>query len=210
MLKLAKKDMKLLLSKKSGVLLMLLGLPLLFFLIADERHGNNIVIIYLLTCLTSVLSFNYDNAVDKDQKIFLSLPVTRKEIIYSKYIMIPIYLVFYVILISLYGVVLNFLNISNNLSTSMHENVGLFVLISIVLGISLPLYFSLSTNFARGISYFIIIFTNNMWVSNFGKGNAFNGRLFTYSGGIWAVVLGVFILMVSTGISIILYNEVDL
>ena len=209
MLKLAKKDIKLLLSKKSGVILMLLGIPLLFFLIADQRHGNNVVIIYFLTCFTGIISFDYEKT-EKSQRIFLSLPVTRKDIVYSKYIMIPIYIIFYILLINLYSKALNLLNVSNNLTTSMNENVGVFVLISIVLGVSLPMYFSFSTNVARGISYFIIIITNNIWVSNFDTGNAFNGRLFTYSGGLWAVVLGAFILLASMGTSIILYKEIDL
>ncbi len=209
MLKLAKKDIKLLLSKKSGVILMLLGAPLLFFLISDERHGNNVAIIYLLTCFTGIISFDYEKK-EESQRIFLSLPIARRDIVYSKYIMIPIYVIFYIVFINLYSKALNLLNVSNNLTTSMNENVGVFVIISIILGISLPMYFSFSTNVARGISYFVIILTNNIWVSNFDTGNAFNGRLFTYYGGIWAVVLGAFILLVSMGTSIILYNELDL
>lgn len=205
MLKLARKDIKLLLSKKSGVLLMLLGLPLLFFLIADERYGNNILIIYLLTCFTSIMSFDYEKT-EKSQIIFLSLPITRKDIIYSKYIMIPVYIIFYIVFINLYSKALSLLNFSNNLATSMNENVGMFVLISIVLGISMPVFFSVSINIARGISYFIILMTHNIWVANNIK---FSGRLFTYLGGLWAVVLGVFILLVSMGVSIILYNEFE-
>lgn len=209
MIKLARKDIKLLVSNKSGILLVLLGLPLLFFLLANERFGNNVGIIYLLTCFTSIMSFDYEKK-EESQRMLLSLPISRKDIVHSKYLMIPIYLVFYIIFINLYSKALNFLNLSGNLTTSMNENVGVFVLISIVLGISMPLFFSVSTNIARGISYFIIFLTNNIWVSNFGKGNAFNGRLFTYLGGIWAIILAAFILLSSMGVSIILYKEMDL
>lgn len=208
MLKLIKKDIKLLLSNRGGVALVLLGIPLLLALIGDDRHGNAVGIIYLITSFISIMSFDYDKSVANTQKIFLSLPITRKEIIYSKYIMVPIYFVFCIILINLYGIAMNIFNININLTTNMNQIIGLFVLISIVLGISLPLYFSTSSNVARGISYFIILITNNVRVAN-GGGNEFNGRLFTYLGGFWAIVIGVFILLASMGVSIILYNEFE-
>lgn len=209
MLKLIYKDIKLLLSKRSEVALVLIGIPALFFILANKRYNSGYGIIYLMASFTIILSFDYDKE-DKSKELFLSLPVTRKEIVLSKYIMVPVFIIFYILLINLYGLALNFLNINNNLFTKMNENVGLFLFVSIIASICLPMYFSFSTNVARGLSYFVIIMAQNSGFSVDYAKPKFTGYIFNHLGGIWAIVIGLSILLVSLGSSIIIYKEHDL
>lgn len=86
MFNLIKKDMRLTFSSKITFLVPLLVLPVISFLL-DSFNEHFIVIYSVLTIvfLMTVTPFSYD-AKDKTNLLVQSLPVTRREIVVSKYI----------------------------------------------------------------------------------------------------------------------------
>lgn len=209
MLRLLIKDIKVLRKDWKSFVFLYLAMPMASLLFSDDIYMEKMGVVFLITVLTAIMSFSYDDK-GKSQKLILSLPVTRKELVLSKYIIVPIFIAINFSFAYIYSLIFNYLGLSSNSFARINENMGVILIILVVVSICLPWYFVFSHRVAWAISLMVTFGFNNAFSSIFRDRLPFTGGLYTSYGGLGALGLGLIILLFSAGISIAAHKGKDL
>lgn len=209
MFKLFKKDIKLLF--KSNMALFILFIIGILILISNMggKSESRIGIIYFLNTLAVLI--NFENEGEKDsKKLILSLPITRKEFVYSKYLMLPLLMIINIIIVIIMGLTTNWLNINMDSLVTVNEIAAAMLLSSIVTSLCLPWYFALPSRVGLAISLFVMYFISIIIGRLVGVESLFKRDLFTGFGGLASIALGLFILFISAKISVKIFESNDM
>lgn len=156
MLSLIKKDIFL---EKSNIFFMVAFLIVVIF--AMESFPNSTKCFLYMTTIVfslSITTFAYDEK-SKGEYVINSLPVSKKEIVYAKYVSVLIYTVFVIILTALISMILNLLMPHYTDFISLNAVKTSFIAIMLMSAFSFPFFFEYGYVKGRIIStaiYFLI------------------------------------------------------
>ncbi|RXI62137.1 ABC-2 transporter permease [Clostridium tetani] len=145
------------LIKKQILFLILIHIPIIFIRLF---HNNDLDIFYYYKIIVLSILMLSICSIEKSSFILISLPITRKEIIISKYIILNI------ISISVIGftwTICHFINYINANSTliifSIKDMFSLILLANIIFGTLIPLYYlePIFFNFSIFLLFFIMV-----------------------------------------------------
>ena len=163
--------------------------------------------IYAMSSFLLNLSFYYEEK-SKPQILINLLPIRKREIVFSKYLM-----VFFCYLIGIIYVGLA-LWLAKFLGYSLHANINIPMIkitLPIVLihqSIILPLSFGISDRLANAISTGLLVFVNNTYLTyNFERTSR---RLLNNSNRFSVALIVILILVISNIVSIVLYENKEL
>lgn len=157
MLSLIKKDIAL---EKSNIFFMIAFLIVVIF--AMESFPNSTKCFLYMTTIVfslSITTFAYDEK-SKGEYVINSLPVSKKEIVYAKYVSVLIYTVFVIILTALISMILNLPSMPHHMDfISLNAVKTSFIAIMLMSAFSFPFFFEYGYVKGRIIStaiYFLI------------------------------------------------------
>lgn len=161
MLKLIRKDLKLNFSNKESLLLTLLFIPFIMLLLDFSVNEQAIaVMIFATNYVLTITPFGYE---EKSKPLILiqSLPITKKETVISKYIIIFINYILVIVYTYIYLWIISFFG-NRNLD-SFNISIIRLTLPIVILFVStiLPAYFRLVPRFANAVGVGVFIFTSN-------------------------------------------------
>lgn len=208
MVKLLKTDIKLILkTNKVFMILFILG-PLLLVSFMEEKNWSKIGIIYFVTSMASLVNFEEG---DRDtKKITLSLPITRREYVYSKYLMPPILLIINISIVLIGGIIFRGLSINKGLIISLNEIMVAILLSLITISLCMPWYFVLPSKVGLFFSLGSLLVINVILGMIDGIGTLLETSLITRFAGVGAIALGLFIFFISAIISAKIFEVNDI
>ncbi|WP_353095763.1 ABC-2 transporter permease [Tissierella praeacuta] len=207
MLNLIRKDLMLNFSNKKSVVFLILFFP--FLLLILEINSTNISPLMILSYgyILTNMPFKYE-IKDNTHTLIQSLPITKKEVVISKYISIFINYFLSVILVGVYFWIISIfkLKIAGGLNISVIKET--LIIFTIITSVSLPAYFKLPPklgNIVNIVMYMIII--NICVIGSSEDINIFNSLNIQ---GINSLIITAIVYLVSMVISIGLYKTRDL
>lgn len=208
MFKLIRKDLLLALSNKFNLISTLLFAPLLLFFMDFQVNEKIIVIIiYGMSFFLLSLSFYYVDKL-KPEVLIQSLPIRKREIVLSKYMLVFLCYLIGVIYVSILFKVAEFLgySITANLNISIIKIT--LPLVIIHQSIILPISFGISDRLANGIGTGLLVFINNFYLMHDFERTS---RMLLNSSNRFSVALIVILIFVlSIIVSITIYKNKDL
>lgn len=211
MLALIKKDLQIIFSSKRFILFLIAYIPFMLMLLGDSQ-GKFIFLVIIITYVYMVTTMPFNYEITASPHIFIqSLPVKKRDIVISKYILLFINFITSTVLAT------GGLTIIRKIGFSQGEyfNIDMLKLAlpisMIMLSFSLPAFFRLSPKMANMCNMLIYILTMNSYLLNegflekifknpsLGQYNAFNFTL-----------VAIIIMLISMSISIWLYKNRDL
>lgn len=201
MFNLIKRDMRLLFANWKITIVYFIFMPLLLFIIGiDEANEMMIFSIVVLGYFFTILSFSYDYRI-KPYLLIQSLPVSRKELVISKYISTFINLFIASVYTLLY---LWIINLFKDLNVDIF-NIALikdaFLIVMLALSISLFGFFVFNPRGARTLSTIIYILGLNFFILQSGT----TVRRYEISNRLGIIIIALYIL--SLGISLWSYER---
>lgn len=208
MFKLIRKDLLLALSNKFYLISTLLFAPLLLFFMDFQVNEKIIVIIiYGMSFFLLSLSFYYVDKL-KPEVLIQSLPIRKREIVLSKYMLVFLCYLIGVIYVSILFKVAVFLgySITANLNISIIKIT--LPLVIIHQSIILPISFGISDRLANSIGTGLLVFINNFYLMHDFERTS---RMLLNSSNRFSVALIVILIFVlSIIVSITIYKNKDL
>ncbi|NLY84992.1 MAG: ABC-2 transporter permease [Tissierellia bacterium] len=208
MFKLIRKDLLLALSNKFYLISTLLFAPLLLFFMDFQVNEKIIVIIiYGMSFFLLSLSFYYVDKL-KPEVLIQSLPIRKREIVLSKYMLVFLCYLIGVIYVSILFKVAEFLgySITANLNISIIKIT--LPLVIIHQSIILPISFGISDRLANSIGTGLLVFINNFYLMHDFERTS---RMLLNSSNRFSVALIVILIFVlSIIVSITIYKNKDL
>lgn len=208
MFKLIRKDLLLALSNKFYLISTLLFAPLLLFFMDFQVNEKIIVIIiYGMSFFLLSLSFYYVDKL-KPEVLIQSLPIRKREIVLSKYMLVFLCYLIGVIYVSILFKVAEFLgySITANLNISILKIT--LPLVIIHQSIILPISFGISDRLANSIGTGLLVFINNFYLMHDFERTS---RMLLNSSNRFSVALIVILIFVlSIIVSITIYKNKDL
>lgn len=208
MFKLIRKDLLLALSNKFDLISTLLFAPLLLFFMDFQVNEKIIVIIICgMSFFLLSLSFYYVDKL-KPEVLIQSLPIRKREIVLSKYMLVFLCYLIGVIYVSILFKVAEFLgySITANLNISILKIT--LPLVIIHQSIILPISFGISDRLANGIGTGLLVFINNFYLMHDFERTS---RMLLNSSNRFSVALIVILIFVlSIIVSITIYKNKDL
>lgn len=208
MFKLIRKDLLLALSNKFNLISTLLFAPLLLFFMDFQVNEKIIVIIICgMSFFLLSLSFYYVDKL-KPEVLIQSLPIRKREIVLSKYMLVFLCYLIGVIYVSILFKVAEFLgySITANLNISIIKIT--LPLVIIHQSIILPISFGISDRLTNGIGTGLLVFINNFYLMHDFERTS---RMLLNSSNRFSVALIVILIFVlSIIVSITLYENKDL
>ena len=208
MFKLIRKDLLLALSNKFNLISTLLFAPLLLFFMDFQVNEKIIVIIICgMSFFLLSLSFYYVDKL-KPEVLIQSLPIRKREIVLSKYMLVFLCYLIGVIYVSILFKVAEFLgySITANLNISIIKIT--LPLVIIHQSIILPISFGISDRLANSIGTGLLVFINNFYLMHDFERTS---RMLLNSSNRFSVALIVILIFVlSIIVSITIYKNKDL
>lgn len=208
MFKLIRKDLLLALSNKFYLISTLLFAPLLLFFMDFQVNEKIIVIIICgMSFFLLSLSFYYVDKL-KPEVLIQSLPIRKREIVLSKYMLVFLCYLIGVIYVSILFKVAEFLgySITANLNISIIKIT--LPLVIIHQSIILPISFGISDRLANSIGTGLLVFINNFYLMHDFERTS---RMLLNSSNRFSVALIVILIFVlSIIVSITIYKNKDL
>jgi len=208
MFKLIRKDLLLALSNKFYLISTLLFAPLLLFFMDFQVNEKIIVIIiYGMSFFLLSLSFYYVDKL-KPEVLIQSLPIRKREIVLSKYMLVFLCYLIGVIYVSILFKVAEFLgySITANLNISIIKIT--LPLVIIHQSIILPISFGISDRLANSIGTGLLVFIKNFYLMHDFERTS---RMLLNSSNRFSVALIVILIFVlSIIVSITIYKNKDL
>lgn len=208
MFKLIRKDLLLALSNKFYLISTLLFAPLLLFFMDFQVNEKIIVIIiYGMSFFLLSLSFYYVDKL-KPEVLIQSLPIRKREIVLSKYMLVFLCYLIGIIYVSILFKVAEFLgySITANLNISIIKIT--LPLVIIHQSIILPISFGISDRLANSIGTGLLVFINNFYLMHDFERTS---RMLLNSSNRFSVALIVILIFVlSIIVSITIYKNKDL
>lgn len=207
MLNLVRKDLMLNFSNKKSAIFLILFFP--FLLLILETNSTNLYSLMILSYgyILTNMPFKYE-IKDKTHTLIQSLPITKKDVVISKYISIFINYFLSIILVAVYfGIISIFrIKIAGGLDISVIKET--LVIFTIITSISLPAYFKLPPKLGNIVNIMMYIFIINIFVI----GSSGDINIFTLLNiqGINLLIITVIVYLISMVISIGLYETRDL
>lgn len=208
MLNLVKKDIKILIRQNLYFLILFVIFPLLLVSFMEVEFGAKIGILYFISTLASLINFEQE-AGKSDNNLILSLPLTRRELVYSKYLMGVILTLINISIVLIMGVVFKGLNINRASIISLDEIRAAIFLSFIAIGLSMPWYFALPSKLGLFISLASLFVINMITGRIIGEDSFLQAEIFTKYLGIGPLVLGLLILFISAIISVKIFEISD-
>ena len=201
MLNLIKKDLILSIRNVVSWLLIVTLIPLLLILL-DLMNSPGIVarVIYLVTHILILGSFDYETK-NKPHTFINSLPIKRKEIVVSKYLLLFINFIVATVIIYAYLSLGNLFGARTMEGFNISAILSAFFMSMISIAIILPIYFMAHIRVASGIASGIFIFTFNLMEEIVGS------KIFGKS---YMVLIIIIAFLVSMYLSMVLYENKDL
>ncbi len=206
---LLKNDLKLLFRDNRSTLIIFLGLPLLSIFISGRGYMG-MASIYTIITFMIVVGLGSNETKISPEKLFLSLPVTRREMVLSRYLMFLIMFIPATIIVASYGLVFKVLGLRNILIIGYEQVIILFLQVSLILSLVLPWFYVLSLPVAQGIGVFIIIFSQNLLYKDGDFSQPAFNNLYARYGALGILGLSLLILGISAYFSILIYKNRDL
>ncbi len=212
MLGTVKKDLIYMFSSKREKIFYLLYIPFLLLIIESyESKWIYFVIIYSYTYLTAITTIAYDNNM-KFNYILNSLPITRKEVVFYKYISFFIYLGLTIVYAGVYLWIINALGIKNVDYFNLEMIIRVIPMLLISLSVVFPAYFTLGPKMAHiihmlvFISFFVVV-VNTITFSN---GQVLTNKVFQFMESGKFLILAIIMYILSLFLSVKLYENKDL
>lgn len=206
---LIKNDLKLLFRDNKNILLIFLALPLLSIFISGKGYMG-MGAIYTITTFIMAVGLGGNEIKISPEKLFLSLPITRREMVLSRYLMITLIFVPTTIIVIGFGLVFKLLGLKNILIIGYEQVIILFLQISLVLSLVLPWFYVLSLPVAQGIGVFTVIFSQNLLYKDGDFSQPAFINLYAKYGALGVLGLSLLILAISAWFSILIYKNKDL
>ena len=184
----------------------LLGMIPFFMLTLDIFDGNMIFIYSVITFvfMGTRIPFSYE-IKDKPHLFIQSLPVTKTDIVVSKYISIFVNFIIAAIFTGIYIFVLSLINFIDISNLSFTTVVLTLMASMVLLSISLPAEFMFTSKTANFVNLAIYITFLNMFILKDSSILNFINIFSDYRIGLALVVLGVYFL--SMALSILIYKN---
>ena len=208
MFKLIRKDLLLALSNKFYLISTLLFAPLLLFFMDFQVNEKIIVIIiYGMSFFLLSLSFYYVDKL-KPEVLIQSLPIRKREIVLSKYMLVFLCYLIGVIYVSILFKVAEFLgySITANLNISIIKIT--LPLVIIHQSIILPISFGISDRLANSIGTGLLVFINNFYLMH--DFERTSRMLLNRSNRFSVALIVILIFVLSIIVSITIYKNKDL
>ena len=205
MFNLIRKDVLLVFSTKSNLLIIILIVPFMNLILGSSKSDQLIKIsIIFFAYILTIISFSYD-ITSKPYVLIQSLPIKKIDVILSKYISIFINFIFSVIFTGVYLWILSLFGIKVLKSFNIYLIKDTFTILVLGLSLCLPLHFLLPTKIANFTNGFILMMIINTII--LGSNSMFNSKgsgdfkLMIIAGGVWVL---------SMIISLVIYEKKDL
>lgn len=208
MINLLKKDIKILIKDDFYLLIILLALPLILLSFLEELNWTKIEGLFFLTSMASLVNFE-EGKMDM-KNITLSLPITRREYVYSKYLMLPILLAVNIAVVFISGLIIKKLSINRTSIISFQEIMTVIFLTLTVVSLSIPLYYALPSKAGVIISFLSLATISFILGRIDGIGALLESNLINNFAGIGALVLALLIFFISARISVKIFETNDI
>jgi ABC-type transport system involved in multi-copper enzyme maturation permease subunit len=207
MFNLIRKDVLLVFSTKSNLLIIILIVPFMNLILGPSKSDQLITIsLIFFAYLLTIISFSYDIR-SKPYMLIQSLPIKKREVIFSKYISIFINFIFSVIFTGAYLCILGLFGIKAVESFNIYLIKDALPILLLGLSISLPLHFLLPpkiANFTNGFVLMMII--NTIIIGSNSINSIFNPK---ESGNFKLLIIAVGVWVLSMIISLLIYEKKD-
>lgn len=208
MFNLIRKDILLTFSTKSNLLIIILIVPFMNLILGPSKLDQLVTIsIMFFAYLLTVISFSYD-ITSTPYMLIQSLPIKKRDVIFSKYISIFINFIFSAIFTGVYLWILSLFGIKAVESFNIYLIKDTLSILLLGLSISLPLHFLLPPKIANFTNVFVlmmiintIILGSNSIKSMFNSKESGDFRLLIIAGVVWVL---------SMIISLFIYENRDL
>lgn len=208
MFSLIRKDMLLTFSTKGNFLTIILLIPLMNLMLGVSKPSQLIAIsIISITHILTIASFSYELR-SKSNMLIQSLPIKKRDIIFSKYISIFINFIFSVIVTVVYLWITSLFKIKTVDSFNFNIIKDTLSILLLGLSISLPLHFALPPKMANFTNVFILMMIINTVILGPNSINSmFNSK---GSGDFKLLIIAVVVWVLSMIISLMIYEKKDL
>ncbi|MBW4828153.1 MAG: ABC-2 transporter permease [Clostridiaceae bacterium] len=208
MLKLLKRDLKLMFFSNFNKVVFLLFIPLLFIICKPcEQKWRYFIIVYTYTYTIFTEPFLYDIS----SPIVNSLPISRKEIVIYKYVSTFVYFLIAIVWTGVYLWIINVLGIADVDYFNLEMIRAVLPMILIVLSILYLVYFDFGSSVASSAYavMFIVSFNRVMMLGSSGE-KSLLGRLILSGDGKYISIMAIILYLLSLFMSMNLYKTKDI
>ncbi|HLR33825.1 MAG TPA: ABC-2 transporter permease [Tissierellales bacterium] len=204
-----KKDLIHIFSSKRERIFYLLYIPFLLLIVDSyEPKWIYFAVIYSYTYLTCISTIAYESNL-KFNRVFNSLPITRKEVVIYKYISFFIYLTLVIVYAGVYLWIINTLGIKNVDYFNLEMIIRAIPILMISLSIVFPSYFSLGPRLAQMV-HIIVFVSFFIGIISVSGGDLFINKIFQFMASGKFFILASVVYLLSLILSTKLYEGKDL